>query len=131
MIDRNVRFRLLLILDLMQKYDKWFSVQDIITLIRKTHDNWFQVERRAIYADWKALEEFGYVTIENRAHNKRYAKANIFYMDETLQPERVQERTLPEAKQDKTELDRCNCIKCEVLCNKTGEQVRNKIYASV
>lgn len=131
MIDRNVRFRLLLILDLMQRYDKWFSVQDIITLIRKTHDNWFQVERRAIYADWIALEKFGYVTIENRAHNKRYAKANIFYMDEVVQPERVQERALPKAKQDKTELDRCDCIKCEVLCDKTGEQVRNQIHASV
>lgn len=131
MVDRNVRFRLLLILDLMQKYDKWFSVQDIITLIRKTHDNWFQVERRAIYADWKALEEFGYVTIENRAHNKRYAKANIFYMDEVIQPKPVPERTLPEAKQNKTELGECNCIKCEVLCDKTGEQVRNKIHSFV
>lgn len=100
MIDRNVRFRLLLVLEIMRQSSDKMSVQDIIDSI-KIRDPWALVERRAVLADLKALEQFGYVTIEMERHNKAYATfhSEIPHIPEIVQPKRVQKRALPETEQ--------------------------------
>lgn len=56
------------------KPEKYWSVEDIINEMQKI-DSWFEVERRAIYADMAALEEFGLIVVIKRRHNKNYGKA--------------------------------------------------------
>jgi Fe2+ or Zn2+ uptake regulation protein len=74
MIDRNVRIRLLQVLNILANAQKELSVSEIIFELKRIYSNWFQVERRAIYADLKALEQFGYVSLRTGAANKTYAK---------------------------------------------------------
>ena len=100
MIDRNVRFRLLLVLEIMRQSSGKMSVQDIIDAI-KMRDPWALVERRAVLADLKALEQFGYVTIEMERHNKAYATfhSEIPHIPEIVQPKRIQKRALSKVEQ--------------------------------
>ena len=100
MIDRNVRFRLLLVLEIMRQSSDKMSVQDIIDSI-KMRDPWALVERRVVFADLKALEQFGYVTIEMERHNKAYASfhSEIPHIQQIVQPKRIQKRTLPKVEQ--------------------------------
>lgn len=100
MIDRNVRFRLLLVLEIMRQSNDKMSVQDIIDSI-KMRDPWSMVERRAVLADLKALEQFGYVIIEMERHNKAYATfhSEIPHIPEIVQPKRLSKRTFSEAEQ--------------------------------
>lgn len=75
MIDRNVRKRLLMTLKIIHsKPEKYWSVKDIINEMQKI-DSWFNVERRAIYEDMAALEEFGLIVVIKRRYNKNYGKA--------------------------------------------------------
>lgn len=75
MIDRNVRRRLLMTLKVIHsKPEKYWSVEEVINEMQKI-DSWFEVERRAIYADMTALEEFGFIKVIRRRYNKNYARA--------------------------------------------------------
>lgn len=56
------------------KPEKYWSVEEVINEMQKI-DSWFQVERRAIYADMAALEEFGFIEVIRRRYNKNYARA--------------------------------------------------------
>lgn len=56
------------------KPEKYWSVEEVINEMQKV-DSWFEVERRAIYADMTALEEFGFIEVIRRRHNKNYARA--------------------------------------------------------
>lgn len=56
------------------KPEKYWSVEEVINEMQKI-DCWFEVERRAIYADMTALEEFGLIVVIRRRHNKNYARA--------------------------------------------------------
>lgn len=100
MIDRNVRFRLLLVLEIMRQSSVKMSVHDVIDSI-KMRDPWAMVERRAVLADLKALEQFGYVIIEMERHNKAYASfhSEVPHIPEAIQPKRVPKRTLSEIEQ--------------------------------
>jgi hypothetical protein len=95
MIDRDVRRRLLAVLDIMRNANCELTVQDIIYQI-KLKSPYAQVERRAIVADLKSLEQFGYVILRNRGHNTYYAKFNtdVFDIPEANEFERIPQRAL-------------------------------------
>lgn len=99
MIDRDIRRRLLTIIQILQIKNNWLDVKQIIYELKKRYTNWYEVERRSIYADLKALEDFGWIELRQGRNNTTYAKINSIDIDlrETVQPQQLQERTLPKA----------------------------------
>jgi repressor of nif and glnA expression len=75
MIDRDVRRRLLSIMVILNKKQVEMTVKQIIFELKRMYSGQYQVERRAVYADLKALEDFGQVTIRIGAANTIYAKS--------------------------------------------------------
>ena len=74
MIDRDIRRRLLSIMVILNRKQVEMTVKQIIFELKRMYSGQYQVERRAVYADLKALEDFGQVTIRTGAANTIYAK---------------------------------------------------------
>ena len=132
MIDRNVRFRLLLVLEIMRQSGGKMSVQDIIDSI-KMRDPWALVERRAILADLKVLEQFGYVILEMERHNKAYATyhAEIFSLPKVIQPKRISKRALPKVKQIEEGMGEYSSVSDFVGKYKANERLQGHIRIHV
>lgn len=91
MLDRDVRMRLLHVIEIMRCSDGEMSVKDIIFNLQRYIDPWYLVERRAIYSDLKVLEFMGYVKLRSGRNNSLYASWNpdILHREKTLQPKRI------------------------------------------
>jgi predicted DNA-binding transcriptional regulator YafY len=75
MIDRDIRRRLLSIMVILNRKQVEMTVKQVIFELKIMYSGQYQVERRAVYADLKALEDFGQVTIRTGAANTIYAKS--------------------------------------------------------
>ena len=94
LIDRDVRKRLLHVMDIIRLYDDWLTVNDIIFNLKRS-DSDYPVERRAIYNDINALQDFGYILVKKGKSNVTFVKwSNTVYSAKVIQPKRVSECTL-------------------------------------
>jgi hypothetical protein len=72
LIDRDVRFSLLLTIDFLKSEFEWVSVQDIINYLERRTMRIY--DRRSIYGHIKALEQFELIQSKHIRHNQKVVR---------------------------------------------------------
>lgn len=100
LIDRDVRRRMLTAIEILKQKNDWLSVREIIIEFQKKYLSWYKIERRSIYADLKALEDFHWIELKQGRNNTTYAKISPVHVNlsETIQLKQLQERAFSEVK---------------------------------
>ncbi len=86
----NSRKRLVFIVAMLKVYSAWLSVNDLMKMVEREIDEAEKIDRRAIYADLKALEEYGLILLRKKGNENRFEakwiSSNV-HLQEAIKPE--------------------------------------------